>query len=76
MGLLDDIRALDAQPERNCVFGDFIATLPPADQADVTTALADMTITTKAIFVACRNRGYVGGDTVVRRHRRGECLCH
>lgn len=75
MGLLDDIRATAAQPTKNCVFGDYIATLDSKDQTDIQIALDDSTITAKAIFVVCRNHGYTGGDSVVRRHRRGECLC-
>lgn len=76
MGLLDEIRVADRQPDRRCVFADFVATLDDKDRKDLLAALDDLSITSKAIFVVCRTRGYVGGDSVVRRHRRKECVCH
>jgi hypothetical protein len=27
-------------------------------------------------LVACRNHGFTGGDSIIRRHRRRECICH
>jgi hypothetical protein len=27
-------------------------------------------------LVACRNHGFTGGDSIIRRHRRQECVCH
>jgi hypothetical protein len=26
--------------------------------------------------VACRKHGFTGGDSIIRRHRRRECICH
>jgi hypothetical protein len=26
--------------------------------------------------VACRKHGFIGGDSIIRRHRRQECICH
>jgi hypothetical protein len=26
--------------------------------------------------VACRKHGFTGGDSIIRRHRRQECICH
>jgi hypothetical protein len=37
--------------------------------------LEDRGVSARAIFIACRNNGYTGGDSVVRRHRRGDCVC-
>lgn len=75
MGLLDAIVKENTPAKTVCVFAEFIAGLDKKDQADLAQALEDQSITARAIFVACRNYGYAGGDSVVRRHRRGECVC-
>ncbi len=75
MGLLDDIREAQSVPDRSCLFYQFMLTMPDDDQQDLKTALGDKSITARAIFIAVRKYGYTGGETVVRRHRRGDCAC-
>lgn len=75
MGLLDEIRDAQHKPSAVCVFGEFILTLSNEDSDGLKEALKDKAIASRAIFVACRNNGFIGGDSVVRRHRRGECIC-
>ena len=75
MGLLDDIRGAQWKPATVCFFAEYIAGLSKEDKAGLLEALDDRSISGRAIFIACRNNGYTGGDSVVRRHRRGECVC-
>ena len=75
MGILDDIQEALHQPPTTCIFGVFIQTLEAKDRADLEQALEDRKFSHRAIQTACRKYGFTGGETVVRRHRRGECVC-
>lgn len=75
MGILDEIRDAQKKPLGRCAFALFMDTLPAEDQAGLQTALTEEDITTKAIFVAIRKHGFQNGETVVRKHRRGDCSC-
>ncbi len=75
MGLLDDIHQAQWRPATVCLFAEYMAGLSKEDRAGLTEALEDRGVSARAIFIACRNNGYTGGDSVVRRHRRGDCVC-
>ena len=75
MGILDEIHNAQHQPPTICLFGVFIGTLTEKDRADLLAALPDRNFSHRAIQSACKKYGYTGGETVVRRHRRGECVC-
>jgi hypothetical protein len=76
VGLLDDIREAQWQPKKICRFGEYIASLPDKDRTELLEAVADNQIASQAILVACRKHGFTGGDSIIRRHRRQECICH
>ena len=77
MGLLDEIHTLNQPPQRGCVVAEALMALPKDDQAELDAALADASITHKAIAVALLNRGYKvhPSGKQVAKHRKGECAC-
>jgi hypothetical protein len=75
MGILDEIKEAQRKPVGKCSFGQFIETLSKDDQAGLAKALADRSITTQAIFIAVRKNNFMKGETVIRKHRRGDCAC-
>lgn len=75
MGILDEIKEAQKKPIGKCAFADFNDSLSKEDQDGLAEALADRSITTQAIFVAIRKNGFVKGETVLRKHRRGACAC-
>ena len=76
MGLLDDIREAQWQPKKICRFGEFIDSREDTDRQELLEAVTDNRISSRAILVACRKHGFTGGDSIIRRHRRQECICH
>lgn len=75
MGLMDDILDANVKPSKMCLFYEFVVSLNDENRKDLEEALADQTITSQAIFVACRKYGYTRGESVLRRHRRRDCAC-
>ena len=76
MGLLDEIREAQWRPKQICRFGEYIVGLSDKDRKELLEAVADNQISSRAILIACRNHGFTGGDSIIRRHRRQECICH
>jgi hypothetical protein len=76
MGLMDDIREQQnrAAPPK-CGVALALLALDDADAADLTAALADLSITGTVISRALDANGHRVSDQSVNRHRRGICGC-
>jgi len=75
MGILDELEGLQAQARKPCVFALFLETLPVEDRREVEVALADPEFRSRSIHQVLRGRGWVHVETVLSRHRRGDCCC-
>jgi hypothetical protein len=77
MGLLDEIKTLNQPQQRGCAVADILNSLDNADRKDLEAALADATLTHKAITTALVQRAYKlhPAGKQVAKHRRGECSC-
>ena len=77
MGLLDEIKTLNQPHQRGCAIREILAALEKKDHDELEAALADATLTHKAIATALINRGYKvhPAGKQVAKHRRGECAC-
>ena len=74
--LIDDIKQQNRRPNGPlCTVGVAISKLEGEDRNDMITALADRTITARAIMTALANREIVLTMNPTIRHRRGECAC-
>ena len=58
-----------------CIVARKAAELSKEDQQILETALNDPRWTVSALTRALVERGFVLGDTALRKHRRGECPC-
>ena len=58
-----------------CIVGRKAADLSKEDQQVFETAINDPRWTVSALTRALVERGFVVGDTALRKHKRGECAC-
>jgi hypothetical protein len=77
MSLRDAIAQADITAKKGppCSVGVIINQLSPDDLVALNDALADLTITGRAITAALTAEGYKVRDYAVNRHRRGICMC-
>ena len=75
MGILDELDSLRHQHRRPCALALFLASMSPDDRRDVETALADSEYRSRSIHQVLQTRGWDHVETVVSRHRRGDCCC-
>jgi len=60
---------------KNCIVGQWAATLPEEDKKAFEFAMEDDDLSTKDLFLLLRRAGGTFGKTAVRDHRRGDCVC-
>ena len=75
MGILDELDVLRHQHRRPCVFALFLETLEAQDRHEIMVALADPQFRSRSIHQVLQTRGWDHVETVVSRHRRGDCCC-
>lgn len=60
---------------KNCIVGQWAATLSEEDKKAFEFAMEDDDLSTKDLFLLLRRAGGTFGKTAVRDHRRGDCVC-
>lgn len=72
--MLKEIQSESNHVKEPCKLGRIRAELDPEDRTDLDAAL-DGDFTGRAIFRVLKKRGFDVSESVVMRHRRGECVC-
>lgn len=76
MSLADEARDLGRGPGGTCGVLKLLATLGPTEQAEVTEAIADRTISAARLSKAIQRRGWAYvSDQTITRHRQEVCRC-
>lgn len=71
----DILTELRKDSKTRCTFGEWLTILPSAAQDAIAEGCSDPDVQLAAIIRYARKNGYAGGDTTIKTHRAGTCLC-
>ena len=75
VGLFDEMVQENRPHRKPCGVSAYMGEMDKKDRAELEQALADSKLLSSAIHRVLERRGFVGSESMIRRHRRGACGC-